>query len=45
MVVSAAPPLRRWANLAADRRPAGAGTRPVECNTMSETVAAGAQRE
>ena len=45
MLLSAAPPPRRWADLVADRQPLDARTRPVECNTMNETVAAGARRE
>ena len=45
MVLSAAPPLRSCADLVAGRQPVGACTRPVECNTMSESVAAGARRE
>ncbi len=45
MLLCAAPPPRRWANLAAGRQPAGAATRPVECTTMRNPVAAGGRRE
>ena len=45
MVLSAAPPLRSCADLVAGRQPVGARTRPVECNTVSDTVTADARRE
>ncbi len=45
MLVCAAPPPRRWATLVAGRQPAGATTRPVECTTMKNAVAAGGRRE
>ncbi len=43
VLLTAAPAPTQWAALVAGLR-AARGTRPVECNTMKETVGAGQRR-
>ncbi len=44
ILLTAAPPPSQWAGLVDGLRAAGGTTRPVECNTMKETVGAGQRR-